>query len=346
MTELWSRDRAWTWYEAQPWMLGFNYVPRTAVNTVDMWQAETFDPDTIRQELAMASGLGFNACRVFLQYLVWKVDPHGAKERLDRFLGIASENGLHTVCVLLEDCGFGSYEPFMGAQPLPAPGIHNSRWVPSPNLAGDRSPSALPLVKKYVMDIVASFRSDERIWMWDLFNEPDNGDKIDQSVGLVAQAFCWARECDAVQPLSTSVYGAANESEAVAARLSDVNGLHCYERPSKVMAEIRGLEAFGRPIICTEWLHRQNGNDFRTVLPILEERKIASFHWGLYAGKTQTYLSWDATKNPKQGYPAIWQHDLLYPDGTAYDPEELELVRRAARRSRGTGKQSTAIGEE
>ena len=41
-------------------MLGDNYVPATAVNQIEMWNAETFDPITIGIELGLAQYLGFN----------------------------------------------------------------------------------------------------------------------------------------------------------------------------------------------------------------------------------------------------------------------------------------------
>ena len=63
MIERWSRERVSAWYDAQPWMLGFNYLPRTAVNWTELWQAATFDLATIAQELDWAKRSGFNALR-------------------------------------------------------------------------------------------------------------------------------------------------------------------------------------------------------------------------------------------------------------------------------------------
>jgi len=67
----WTANRAWDWYQSQPWLCGFNFIPRTAINSTEMWQRETFDLEIIDQELAWAEDIGFNSCRVFLQYLVW-----------------------------------------------------------------------------------------------------------------------------------------------------------------------------------------------------------------------------------------------------------------------------------
>jgi hypothetical protein len=59
----WSHDRAWEWYIEQPWLCGFNYLPSTACNTTEWWQAETFDPETIDRELGWAEQIGYNTTR-------------------------------------------------------------------------------------------------------------------------------------------------------------------------------------------------------------------------------------------------------------------------------------------
>src|SRR5512132_1306374 len=46
----WPESKANTWYDAQPWLVGSNYIPATAINELEMWQADTFDPKTIDKE--------------------------------------------------------------------------------------------------------------------------------------------------------------------------------------------------------------------------------------------------------------------------------------------------------
>ncbi len=66
MNRVWSETKAWEWYNEQPWLVGCNYLPATASNQLEMWQEETFDPETIDRELRWASEIGFNVVRVFL----------------------------------------------------------------------------------------------------------------------------------------------------------------------------------------------------------------------------------------------------------------------------------------
>ena len=43
-TQRWSEEKAAAWYKQQPWLVGANYVPPDAINELEMWQADTFDP--------------------------------------------------------------------------------------------------------------------------------------------------------------------------------------------------------------------------------------------------------------------------------------------------------------
>ncbi len=43
----WPVEKAVEWYQTQPWLRGCNFIPSTAINQLEMWQAETFDLETI-----------------------------------------------------------------------------------------------------------------------------------------------------------------------------------------------------------------------------------------------------------------------------------------------------------
>src|ERR1700680_1310422 len=88
----WSEAEANAWYAKQPWLVGCNFIPSTAINQLEMWQAGTFDPKTIDRELGWAQDLGFTSVRVFLHDLPWKQDARGFEQRIDKFLEIAAEH--------------------------------------------------------------------------------------------------------------------------------------------------------------------------------------------------------------------------------------------------------------
>ena len=89
----WSREKAAEWYKQQPWLVGCNFIPSTAINQLEMWQADTFDPKTIDRELGWAENLGFTSVRVFLHDLPWKEDAAGSIEGEAESLPAGVEDG-------------------------------------------------------------------------------------------------------------------------------------------------------------------------------------------------------------------------------------------------------------
>src|SRR5579883_3168989 len=56
----WSAAKANKWYSEHKWICGANFLPSTAINQLEMWQADTFDSATIDRELGYAEKIGFN----------------------------------------------------------------------------------------------------------------------------------------------------------------------------------------------------------------------------------------------------------------------------------------------
>jgi hypothetical protein len=323
---LWSKEKARQWYRKVSPIRGCNYLPRTAVNMTEMWQADTFDPETIDEELGWAEKAGYNSVRIFLQYLVWKDDPEGVKKRLDKFLAIADKHGISSMVILFCDCAFAGREPYLGKQDEPVGGVHNSGWVPSPGLKRVIDKAVWPNLEKYVKDIVGSFGKDKRILIWDLYNEPGNSRMGEKSLPLAEAAFAWARATNPSQPLTI---GAWTRFEGKMSKrlmeLSDVVSFHGYDGVEGIRNKLKKCEEYGRPILCTECLRRQVGNTFDAFLPVFAERNVGWYNWGLVAGRTQTYMHWGSKKGDPM--PKVWQHDIFHSDGRPYDAKEIELIR-------------------
>ena len=113
--DVWTTEQANEWYEQWNWIRGCNFIPSTAINQLEMWQAETFDPETIDRELGWAEELGFNCMRVFLHHVAWEVDQEGFKDRMNKYLEISDSHGISTMFVFLDDCWRESCAP--GKQP-------------------------------------------------------------------------------------------------------------------------------------------------------------------------------------------------------------------------------------
>lgn len=324
---MWSKEEIREWYRKQPWIVGFNYLPSYAVNSTEMWQRECFDIALIKKELAAAAHLGFNTCRVFVQYLLWREQKESLFSCFDQFLEVADSCGIRVMPILFDDCAFAMREPYLGKQDEPKCGIHNSGWTPSPGFVLADSEAEQAGLKGYVTEFVTRYGADDRILLWDLYNEPGNSQRAEKSEKLLRDAFDWARSCKPKQPLTSGVW--VDEAyNKVCAELSDIVSFHDYSGLEDTRRRVDSLEGYGRPMICTEWLHRMTGNCFESHMPYYKEKGIGIVNWGLVAGRTQTYLNWDASKNPKEGMPEIWQHDILHTDLTPYREEEAKFIRQ------------------
>src|SRR5262245_50795470 len=113
----WPAGKANRWLERQGWLAGCNYLPATAINQLEMWQADTFDSDTIDRELGYAEHLGFNSLRVFLHHLLWEQDAKGFLQRMDRFLDLAAKHKIGVMFVLFDSCW--DPHPRLGKPPAP-----------------------------------------------------------------------------------------------------------------------------------------------------------------------------------------------------------------------------------
>jgi hypothetical protein len=334
----WSAEGAWKWYKGQPWLVGFNYIPASAINTTEMWQKETFDPVTIDREMALAQSIGLNCARVFVQYLVWENDPEGLKGRMDTFLGIAAKHGIKTMWVLFDDCAFGTMtEPFLGKQPDVIPGEYANGWTPSPGPSRVVNRKAWPKLEAYVTDLISRFRSDQRVLAWDVYNEPGNTNMGNKSLPLLQSVFLWARQAAPRQPLTAGFW--SDDLEEINRTIfanSDVVSFHIYAGPDATRRKIVELQKRGRPLLCTEWMNRPLGSTFAAILPIFYQNRVGSMFWGLVNGKTQTNYTWGSKAGTPP--PKVWQCDLFRGDFTPYDSNEIELLKYYIRAARGSAR--------
>ncbi|WP_367755770.1 endo-1,4-beta-xylanase [Flavobacterium sp. WC2430] len=341
--EIWTKEQANSWYAKQPWLVGANYCPSTAINQLEMWQEATFDPKRIDQELGWAEQIGMNVMRVYLHDLLHKQDAEGLYKRMNSFLEIANKHHIKILFVLFDSC----WDPFpeLGKQRDPKPFVHNSGWVQSPGQKALLDEKEYPRLEKYVKETVAHFKDDDRILGWDVWNEPDNmtgpsyekveiANKVDFVYPLLEKAFQWARESNPSQPLTSGVWAGdwteVNLKPIFKLQLeqSDVISFHCYDKPVDFVKRINELKRYGKPMLCTEYMARPNGSTFEGFLPIAKENKIAMINWGLVDGKTQTKFPWDSWTKKYTAAPPVWFHEVFNTDGSPYIVKETELIKK------------------
>jgi len=342
--ERWSIEQSRAWQQRTPYLLGANFLPSNAINQLEMWQAATFDPDTIRRELGFAANLGMTAMRVYLHDLLWEQDAAGFCERIDAYLGIADGLGIKTILVIFDDCHLPTAK--LGTQPEPKPMAHNPGWVQSPGPAVANDPDRWPRLETYVKGVLARFKDDPRIALWDLYNEPGNG-RLDQDGGkqgertlpLLKATFGWAREVEGLsQPLTTGLWDFKPLNAWMnnyALEVSDIITFHCYSPPAELVPIIHRMLRYDRPVVCTEYMGRWLGSTFEHCLPVLKQYDIGAINWGLVAGKSQTTYPW--AWNPGKGEPDILFHDVFHPDGTLLYPDEERVIRRVSGKKAESG---------
>jgi hypothetical protein len=351
--ERWSEAKANAWYGAQPWPVGADFLPSTAINELEMWQADSYDPKTIDRELGWAEGIGMNTMRVFLHNLLWEQDEAGFKKRMDDFLTIAARHHIRPMFVLFDSCW--DPNPKLGPQHPPIPGVHNSGWVQAPGTEVLKDPAQYGKLEAYVKGVVGEFANDPRILAWDVWNEPDNGNDSSYAKGdprnkneliekLLPQVFAWARSEKPVQPLTSGVWHGDWTSLAtmtpvgkIQIEQSDVISFHDYGWPETFEGHVKMLQLYHRPLICTEYMARNIGSTFDTILPLAKREHVGAINWGLVAGKSQTWIPWDSWERPYVTLqPAVWQHDVFHEDGKPYREREVEIIRELTTCGGGT----------
>lgn len=348
--ERWSPQQAEEWSGKTGWLVGANYSPASAINQLEMWQKETFNPAEIDKELGWAEGLGFTSMRVFLHHLLWEQDQDGFLKRMDEFLSIADKHHIRIMFVLFDSVW--DPNPKLGKQREPQKGVHNSGWVQSPGEADMRDPKRHALLEAYVKGVVGRFKSDPRVVVWDVWNEPDNengnsygkeklktepADKKQLVLPLLEKTFDWARSADPSQPLTSGLWLGDHKAdpsklipiEKVQLAQSDVISFHSYGKQPEMKMWIDNLKKSGRPLICTEYMARPQGSTFDPILGYLKEQKIGAYNWGFVAGKTNTIFAWNTWQHPEPAAePKVWFHDIFRQDGTPFDPKEVEYIRK------------------
>ena len=339
----WSSKKIIEWYSEQEWLIGSNFLPSTAINQLEMFQSETFDEKTIKKELGLAKSLGFNSMRVYIHDLLWEIKDEFLIN-FEKFLSICDEKNIKPIIVLFDDCHRAN--PKLGAQYLPVKGIHNSGWSQSPGhkIVKDINNgyvSELKRLKNFTQEVLDLYRNDQRILLWDLYNEPGQFGIGEQSLDFLELVWDWAFEVRPDQPLTSCMDGSIGDKIiALNSEKSDVITFHTYEA-DKLESTIKKLSIFDRPIICTEYMAREFGTTFEFSLPIFKKHNVGCYNWGFVTGKSQTNFGWETILKLKESVenkdfvtnikeipePKIWFHDIYRMDGSPFDQNEIDFIK-------------------
>ena len=358
MSEVWTKEKAWQWYNARPWLRGCNFMGSDCANRIDQWQEWGFEErlETADRELKLAAETGFNTIRIIVEFAVWDQQHDGFMERFDRYLSTAWKYGISSMVVFGNDC----MQPKEFTKPVVFGPQHydwgyhggrkNSQHQQNANMGYHLLDEPELAVKHYEMvrEIMTKYKDDPRICIWDLYNEPGNAKRDPVTLPHVKKFFEIAREVNPSQPITSCVWRfhfdeeeniTISEVEQFCADNSDIISYHSYGDYAHEMLKIKYLKQFGRPIVNTEWLARMQHNTVEEMFPLFYLEKIGCYNWGFVAGKYQTYEPWNGIwQRWEQGGARdidfkVWFHDLYRPALHPYDPHEIELIQRFCRRA-------------
>lgn len=352
----WSAERANEWYADRAWIRGCNYMSADCANRIDQWQEYGFEErfETARAELELMAGIGFNSIRIIPEFYVWQNEHDGFMNRFERYIELAAENGISCMVVLGNDC-MPPYEEavkrmHLGEQHVDI-GYHGGRKV-SQHGAFDGhgysildEPETAKQYYEFVEEIVSKYKNDERIVIWDVFNEPGNSKRGSLSLPHLEKFFEIIRGIDPIQPLTVGIWSRCTdfenlpEIEKYGLENSDIISYHNYGSYESNIRELKLLKKFGRPVINTEWLNRCGGNTVQQMFPLFWLENVGCYNWGFVAGKYQTFEPWNGVWDGYKAHPenyrdfdfTKWFHDLYRPSRNPYDPHEIDIIKRFCR---------------
>lgn len=352
MSGKWSKEKAWEWYNSMPWIRGFNGYPSNCVNRVAMWQSYKHDEVMAQTEYEfnLAKETGFNAVRMIIMFEVWLYEHDSFMANLEEYIALADKYGLGVMFTIGNDCNvpkdfytfkFGEQHIDWGYHSGIKRGQHSGTHTEMGYQLND-DPEYTGKFYEMVDEFAAKYAKDPRVQIWDVWNEIGNGRRGTASLAMMKKCFEIIRSHDQIQPLtadcwrySGETYLPTTEEELAALEESDVITFHYYRSFSSMVKIIESLkEAYGRPLICNEWLNRIAHNNVDEIFPLFYIENVGSYHWGLIQGFSQTYEPWGgylkqiADPNYEGNLDLTkLQHDLYRFNGLPYIAKEVAIIK-------------------
>ena len=352
----WTKEKAWEWYDAQPWIRGCNYMPASCANHIDLWQEYGSEArfEEMEREMALMEKDGFNAVRLLLGdygLAVWRAEHDGMMKRFERMLEIFDRHGVRVILIFGNDCSrpksLWSLPP-MGEQKWDL-GYHAGRkqsqhgsFPDEPGYTVVDDPALCEEFFAMCEEFLTKYAHDRRILFWNLWNEPGANNRGNISPPHIRRLFKLAWKINPDQPLAADLYTSEagwtnNAAQSVGMELNDIISYHCDQNLENQIGLARTIrERLGRPMINTEWLGRVFHCNVQDLYPFFAQSRIGCTRWGYVNGKYQTHEPWEGTwrraEEDAQFAEEVdvtrWFHDLYRPSLRPYDPAEVAIIRR------------------
>ncbi len=200
----------------------------------------------------------------------------------------------------------------------------------------------LKIVEEFVKTLIRPFANDERIVLWDIWNEPGfkTGDpETFREMEWVEKMVHWCREENLCQPITASIIWDPDRDADVSSptwekrrqveAMMDLHNFHSYDCARNFGAEIdytldRIRKISNRPIVCTEAMIRVNGSSVQRTLPVFAREHVHVYLWGLYNNDWNWSVKWG--RSTYDAFDPMF-HDFLWADGDAYDAREFPFIK-------------------
>ena len=209
----------------------------------------------------------------------------------------------------------------------------------------------LKRTEEYIRKVVGAFAKDERIAMWDIWNEPSTAqdDETMRQMDWLEKMVEWCRLENPVQPITSSIIWEGGEYDTTSTyykrrmeveRMMDIHNIHNYRflqpehtTPIEIIKRMKQMD--GRPIVSSEVLARPVSGGLTRTLKLFAREHVNFYLWGMFVTDSRNWsVQWGHTTYDP--YEPIF-HDMLYSDGTPYDYREIENLRKF--RFEGEGEQ-------
>ena len=314
-------------------IVGTNYTPAFAVNQIHFFTCYTDYRPEIKKELECASKIGMNSLRIYLHNKPFEDDKISFMKNLEYLIEDCSQVNIKPLFIFFDDCWHGEEEIVYEFEPID--GMHNGRWAKCP-LFSQRKLSCYPLFYNYITDIISKYRNDNRIFAWEIWNEPKNlgmPGKFDVEFtnDLMCNSYHWARMINPKQPIISCWSGN---------RWGDVDNVHNYctidsaqEYNGNVGCFVdvrRGTlvteagcrkwkdQAYGSPVDWISWLTKRKEKGF--------ENPGVFLNWELMVGNSNCTWHWSSQLNDMR--PPIPWCGFFFPDLTPVSYTEITAIRR------------------
>jgi hypothetical protein len=218
---------------------GFNYDGSWGTSGLDLWQHHDHQAMVVEVARGKEYFPEWNVARWWLSHEAHQRDPERFGANFEAGLGIFAEHDIAVMPILFNRwrdpvCDFGGV-------PLDHIIPHHSAWTGSDDLfvhpdAGDlREAPVQGLFYSYLADVVGAHTDDERIYAWDLCNEPLMGRYVDDEDSPIRKAeltwltWCYrvCKDLGARQPLTIGNHPNVKALE-LTQPISDILGFHPY----------------------------------------------------------------------------------------------------------------------